>query len=81
MIRPVDLPENKITTVPIFSAEKCVVCGRHWEDGGHPIPTVYTRSSLDARELAEPICDYCVEAHDPELFAALLEDRRRFHGS
>ena len=43
-----------------------------------PVPTAYTVASIEARLPPAPVCDFCVEAHDPELFDELLTDRRRF---
>ena len=77
----VKLPGSKIATCS-FAAPACAVCGRDWDDDdGHPVPTVYTLASIEAGDPPVPICDYCVEEHEPELFHALLVDRRRFYAS
>ncbi|MDX6648908.1 MAG: hypothetical protein QOJ97_859 [Solirubrobacteraceae bacterium] len=76
----VDLPPNKIATT-FFASPRCAVCGREWEQGATPVPTVYTVASFEAELPPEPVCDYCVEEHDPELFEELLAERRRFYAS
>lgn len=74
------LPANRMATAWI-TAQTCAVCGRDWPNPFDPIPTIYTQQSIDADLPPDPICDFCVQEHDPELFAALLADRQRFWAS
>ncbi len=69
------LPPNRITFdwMPWW---RCAVCGREWEPPEDP--TVYTEASIAAGDALEPICDFCVEEHDPKLFVRLLAKRREF---
>jgi hypothetical protein len=73
------LPPNRIAFTE-FPAGVCAVCGSEWWQD-HPVPTVYSVASIEAELPAEPICDHCVERHDPDLFGALPADRQRFWSS
>jgi hypothetical protein len=71
------LPPVKIGTT-FFARETCAVCRREWSGGQTPVPTVYTIASIEAELPPEPVCDHCVEQHDPDLFAELMADRKYF---
>lgn len=72
----VALPEVKIGTT-FFADEVCAVCGRDW-DSDYPVPTAYTVESIEAGDLPSPVCDHCVEAHAPTVFADLMAKREYF---
>lgn len=72
------MPPVRIASA-FFASPTCAMCGREWEPFADPVPTAYTVESIDADAPPEPVCDFCVERHDPELFVALLADRRRFY--
>jgi hypothetical protein len=40
--------------------------------------TAYTVESIESGDPPKPVCDFCVEEHDPETFAELQADRRRY---
>ena len=71
------LPPVRIAAA-FLVGDTCAVCGRDWAPGRDPVPTAYTVESIEAGERPAPVCDFCIEEHDPPLFAALLSDRRRF---
>jgi hypothetical protein len=72
-----DLPPVKIVTT-FFDQDLCAVCGRDWQAGTTPVPTAYTVESIDAGMPPEPVCDHCVEQHDPALFKQLMAERKYF---
>jgi hypothetical protein len=76
----VSLPPSRMVTT-FFAGHRCAVCGRDWPPHDPPYPGIFTEASIDADDVPAPVCDYCVEEHDPELFDALLADRRRFMAS
>jgi len=61
-----------------MALEECAVCGREWEPGQTPVPTVYTVKSIESGDPPAPVCDYCVEANDAVLFAELRREREHF---
>lgn len=73
---PTSLPRHKITHTecPWWT---CAVCKGEWHQT-HPVPSVYTLASIEADLPLIPICDHCVEQHDPALFDELLAERRLF---
>jgi hypothetical protein len=44
-----------------------------------PSPGAYTTASIEAGLPPDPVCDFCLEEHDPFRFDDLLAERRRFY--
>jgi hypothetical protein len=62
-----------------FHVERCAACGRGWEMHDPPVPTYFTVASIEVDDPPVPVCDLCIEQHDPARFDALLAERQRFY--